>query len=35
MFFFYENLSPEEYTLLASKASSKLGPYQAVSYSQK
>lgn len=35
MYFFYENLSPEEYTLLASKVVSKLGPYQPVSFSQK
>lgn len=35
MYFFYENLSPEEYTLLASKANSKVGPYQSVAYSQK
>jgi len=35
MYFFYENLTPEEYTLLASKAASKVGPYQAVAFSQK
>lgn len=35
MFFFYENLSPEEYTLLASKANAKSGSYQPQAYSQK
>ncbi|MCP4313974.1 MAG: M23 family metallopeptidase, partial [Bacteroidetes bacterium] len=35
MYFFYENLSPGEYSLLASKAASPAGPYQSVSYSQK
>jgi len=35
MYFFYENLSPEEYNLLASKAVSQSGPYQPISLSQK
>ena len=35
MFFFYENLSPEEYTLLASKVSSTSASYQPQAYSQK
>ncbi len=35
MYFFYENLSPEEYTLLASKASTNSGSYQPQAFSQK
>jgi len=35
MFFFYENLTPDEYRILASRAASPAGPYQALSYSQK
>ena len=35
MYFFYENLSPKEYSLLASKAIQPVGPYQAHAVSQK
>ena len=35
MFFFFENLTPEEYELLALKASSTAGSYQPQAYSQK
>lgn len=35
MFFFYENLTPDEYTLLASNASSSSDSYQPQAYSQK
>ncbi|MDX2432471.1 MAG: M23 family metallopeptidase [Bacteroides sp.] len=35
MYFFYENLSSEEYTLLASKASTPASSYQPQAYSQK
>ena len=35
MYFFYENLSPKEYTLLASRAIQPVGPYQANALSQK
>lgn len=34
-YFFYENLSSDEYTLLASRASFSEGPYQSVAMSQK
>ena len=34
-YFFYENLSSEEYTLLASRATLSEGPYQPVAMSQK
>jgi len=34
-YFFYENLSTDEYTLLASKASTPEGPYQPLALSQK
>ena len=33
--FFYENLSSQEYNILASRASGPQGPYQSVAYSQK
>jgi len=35
MYFFYENLTPGEYVLLAMKASGTNGPYQPQAYSQK
>jgi murein DD-endopeptidase MepM/ murein hydrolase activator NlpD len=35
IYFFYENLTPDEYNLLASKAEDKLGPYQATGMAQK
>ena len=35
MYFFYENLSAEEYTLLASKVSNPTGSYQPQAFSQK
>ena len=35
MYFFYENLSPQEYTLLAAKAASPAGPFQSFALSQK
>jgi murein DD-endopeptidase MepM/ murein hydrolase activator NlpD len=35
MYFFYENLSPNEYSLLASKAAVAEAPYQATAMSQK
>jgi len=34
-YFFYENLSSQEYNMLASRASEQQGPYQPVGYSQK